>query len=64
MTKLEEMRTKRGISRAQLAEASGVSARTIEAYEHELKDINRAAVENVYRIAKALYCKIEDITNL
>ena len=64
MTKLEEMRKKRGISRPQLADASGVSFRTIEAYEHELRDINRAAIEDVYKLAKALYCKMEDITNL
>lgn len=64
MTKLEEMRKKRGISRGQLADVSGVSPRTIEAYEHELRDINRAAVEDVYKLARALYCKIEDITNL
>lgn len=61
--KLREMRDKRGISRAQLSDASGVSTRTIEAYEQGLRDIGEASVNTVHKLAKALYCKIEDIVD-
>ena len=62
--KLREMREKRGISRGQLSDASGISVRTIEGYEQGLRNIEDASVVTVHRLAKALYCKIEDIVDL
>lgn len=64
MTKLESIRRERGLTRAQLADASGVGLRVIEAYEQGLRDINEAAYIKVCKLAKALNCKPENITNI
>lgn len=64
MTKLEMMRRERGMTRVQLAEESGIGFRIIEAYEQSRRDINEAAYITVWRLAKALKCKPENIVNL
>lgn len=58
---LQTARETAGLSQSQLANASGVSVRLIQAYEQGERDIRKAAVETVERLAKALNCKIEDI---
>ena len=40
---------------------SGVSLRSIQMYEQRNKNINKASVETIYRLAKALGCEIEDL---
>ena len=64
MTKLKEMRTRRGITQAQLADASGVSIRAVQDYEQGSNDINKAAAITVLKLARAVYCKMEDIMEL
>lgn len=59
--KLTEIRKKRGLTQAELAEASNVSYRTIQEYEQERSDLKKASVSTVYQIAKALNCTIEDL---
>ena len=61
MNKLKDTRTRVGISQSELAEKSGVNIRMIQQYEQGIRDINKAQVETVYRLAVALSCKIEDI---
>lgn len=58
---LKEMRTRRGMTQAQLADAAGVNIRLVQDYEQGHKDINRAAAVTVYQIAQALRCAVEDI---
>ena len=40
---------------------SGVGIRSIQLYEQRKKDINKAEVGSVLRLARALGCEIEDI---
>lgn len=61
---LKNMRTKRGMTQAQLADAAGISVRAVQDYEQGHKDINRAATITVYQIAQALRCAVEDIIEL
>lgn len=61
MNKLKELREEAGISRPKLAELTGVSARTLEGYEQDKKDINGAKLKTILKICKALNCRIEDI---
>lgn len=49
------------LSRAQLAERSDVSLRSIQMYEQRNKNINKASAESIYRMAKALGCAMEDL---
>jgi transcriptional regulator with XRE-family HTH domain len=59
--KLAEIRNERGLSQRQLSEESGVSVRMIQHYEQRVKDINKASAETIYRLSKALNCKMEDL---
>lgn len=59
--KIKEKREAAGMSQSALAQASGVSVRMIQHYEQGAKDINKAAVITVKRLADALGVKMEDI---
>lgn len=60
-TNLKRIRTVKGYSQKQLAEMSGVSLRSIQMYEQRNKDINKAQSDSLYRLAKVLCCKMEDL---
>lgn len=60
-TNLKRIRKIYGCSQKKLAEMSGVSLRSIQMYEQRNKDINKAQSESLYRLAKALGCKMEDL---
>ena len=60
-TNLKRIRTSYGCTQAELAKRSGVSLRSIQMYEQRNKDINKASVESVHRLAKVLGCTIEDL---
>ena len=60
-TKLKLKRENLDMSQADLAEKSSVSKRTIQAYEQRDKDINKASVEIVSKLASALNCSIGDL---
>ena len=60
-TNLKRMRTIARCSQAELANKSGVGLRSIQMYEQRNKDINKAGVETIYRLAKALGCTIDDL---
>ena len=59
--KLKLIRTSRGLTQKELARKSGVNFRMIQHYEQGDKDLNRAAVETVIKLAKALDCNITDL---
>lgn len=60
-TNLKRIRTAYGCTQAELAKSSEVSLRSIQMYEQRNKDINKASMETVYRLAKALGCTTEDL---
>ncbi len=60
-TKLKLKRENLDMSQADLAEKSRVSKRTIQAYEQREKDINKASVEIVSKLASSLNCSIDDL---
>ena len=59
--KIAMVRKERGLTQAELAKRSQVSLRSIQMYEQRNKDINKASVDTVYRLAKALGCTTEDL---
>lgn len=61
MTNLKKIRESVGLSRAELAEKSGVKLSAIRDYEQNHKPINNAAALTVYRLAQALNCTVEDL---
>lgn len=62
-SRLKFMRTDKGMSQSQLAEASGVNVRLIQAYEQGYKDINKAQVVTVLQLSEALDCDVYEIIN-
>jgi len=58
-SRLKRFRCYAGISQRQLAERSGVPLRTIQQYEQRAKDINKANVDYLVRMAKVLNCEVE-----
>ncbi len=60
-TNLKTMRTIYGYSQSELAEESEVSLRQIQLFEQRQRDINKAQVYTVAKLAKALACEIEDL---
>ncbi len=64
MSRLKEKREAAGLSQGALAKAAGVSAPMIQFYEQGQRDINKAQVQTVYKLAKALNCTIEDIIEI
>lgn len=61
MSNLKIIRQSNKLSQTQLAELSGVSVRMIQNYEQGNKDINKAQVITVYKLAEALKVSVEDL---
>ena len=62
--KLKEMREKRGLTQAELADRAGIKIGTYRMYEQGVKDINKAAAISVYRLAQVLRCAVEDLLEM
>ena len=60
-SKLKNIRENRRLSQNDLSLYSMVSLRTIRAYEQKQKDINKAEVMTVLKLAHTLNCSIDDI---
>jgi transcriptional regulator with XRE-family HTH domain len=60
-SKIKQMRLSRGLSQSQLAEKSNVSIKTIQKYESGERNINKARLDIVCKLAKALQCEITDL---
>ena len=60
-SKLKTARKHCGLTQEELAHESGVSLNTIRAYERKSKDINKAQIDIVLRLVKALKCDITEL---
>ena len=60
-TNLKRIRKSINMTQRELSELSGITLRSIQMYEQKNKDINKASVETVYKLAKILGCNVEDI---
>ena len=59
--KLKEMRMEKSMTQEQLSKKSGISVRTVQAYECGLRRIDGATLETLCRLSIALDCRIRDI---
>lgn len=53
--------TAAGLSQSELARHSGVSIRIIQVYEQRMRDINKAQLATIAKIAHALDCDMLDL---
>lgn len=60
-SKLKLIRRQCGLTQESLANISNVSLNTIRAYERKSKDLNKAQIDIVLRLAKALKCDVTDL---
>lgn len=60
-TKLKVMRVKRNLSQNDLASKAGVNRRTLQCYEAQTSNVDRANLETLCDLSLALNCGIEDI---
>lgn len=60
-TNLKLLRKCVGLSQRELAQYSGIPLRTIQQYEQRQKNINKAQAEYLVKLAKVLYCNVEDL---
>jgi len=49
------------MTQSELAALSGVGIRSIQLYEQRVKDIKKASIEAVYRLAKVLHTSMESL---
>lgn len=60
-TNLKRLRHLAGLSQRELAENSGISLRTIQQYEQRKKNINKAQIDTLIPLSKALYCEVKGL---
>lgn len=58
---LSRIRKEKGLSQSELSELTGISLRTIQSYESETRDINKASAETIYLLSQALGTSMETI---
>ena len=56
---LKQLRKQSGLSQKELAQITGIPLKTLQQYEQRQKNINKAQVDYVVRLSKALNCNIE-----
>lgn len=60
-TNLARMRKLCGLSQSQLAQASGVGLKSIQAYEQRTNSLNKASGQTLLRLATTLGCSMESL---
>ena len=60
-TRLKTIRERAGLSQSELAKAAGVHIRSIQMYEQRQNDIDKAQGQTLFKLSRALGCKIEDL---
>ncbi|MBQ8293050.1 MAG: helix-turn-helix transcriptional regulator [Bacilli bacterium] len=60
-TNLKKIRTASNLSQSMLAKKANVSIRNIQMYEQRQNNINKAQIDILLRLSKALSCNIEDL---
>ena len=60
-SKLKQNRKRCGLTQEELSEMSDVSLNTIRAYERKAKDISKAQIGTILKLAKALKCSMTDL---
>ena len=60
-TNLARIRMLHGLSQSELALASGVGLKSIQAYEQRVNGLNKASGQTLHRLARTLGCPIESL---
>lgn len=63
-TKLRIRRETCGLSQSEAAAKANVPLRQIQLFEQRRRDINKTAAETLFKLSKALHCRMEDLMEL
>lgn len=63
-TKLRIRRETCGLSQSEAAVKANVPLRQIQLFEQRRRDINKTAAETLFKLSKALHCRMEDLMEL
>lgn len=63
MNNIKEIREQKGLTRKELAELSGIHYKKVTDYENHYIKTENITVGNLYKLAQALECKIDDLIN-
>ena len=63
-TTLKRVRASKGFTQRSLAEATGISLRTIQHWEQGTKDFNHASALTVYEVSQALGVDMLDLLDI
>lgn len=58
---IKEIREQKGLTRKELAEQSGIHYKKVTDYENQYVRTENITISNLYKIAQALECKIDDL---
>lgn len=58
---LRQIRREKDVTQEQLSKKTGITTRSITAYENDLNSLRNASYEYLERIAKALDIEVDDI---
>lgn len=61
MSKLKELRKKKGLTQKKLAEISNINLRTLQDYEIKRKSIDGAKIKTLLKLCISLNCELADI---
>ncbi|MGN0316423.1 MAG: helix-turn-helix domain-containing protein [Lachnospira sp.] len=61
---LKKYRELAGLSQSELSRITDIPVKSIQQYEQRRKDINKAQVETVIKLARALCCNVEDLLEM
>lgn len=63
-TNLKRIRVQARLSQRELAESAGISVRQIQLFEQRQRDINHTQAINLWKLARVLGCKSEDLLEI
>lgn len=61
MSKLKELREKKGLSQSQLAKDTRINIRTLQAYEQGQRDLAGARIDTILRLCMYLECDLQTL---
>lgn len=64
MSNLRDIRISKKFSQSQLSRKSGITISTIQHYEQDFKDINKASGIILYKLSRALGCTMQELLEL
>lgn len=64
MNKLKQIRKLKGLSQNELAKRCNISVKSVQAYEQEVRKLEKANKNTIFKICEILNCRVKDILDI